>query len=347
MDTAVGILLVTLAGLVTGSCLWPIKLIRRFQFEHYWFVGMLPLVILPWSVVLATVADPGQACAHLLATAWKPLMAANLLAIGWGIANVLAGLCVVRIGFVLSGAILTAIGLMVVTTLPMIVKGSGQFRGAPDLTSPAGVMVIAALAVMLVGLLFTVLAGFGRERVLAKEDVQRPASGGFLGGLVMAVTAGVLSAGMPLAFVYGQGPIIDVMQAHGAGRVASSLAVWATGLLGGSLVNIIYPAVLITKNKSWGVLGQSWREIGLSVAMGTQLILAFACAGYGALLLGALGASVGFGIQQAMQIVGGQGVGFASGEWRGVHGKPRGQIYFAILLLAIGVFHLVYAKMLT
>ena len=35
------------------------------------------------------------------------------------------------------------------------------------------------------------------------------------------------------------------------------------------------------------------------------------------LLLGALGASVGFGIQQGMQILGGQTVSLASGEWKG------------------------------
>ena len=50
MDTALGILLVTLAGLATGSCFWPMKLIRRFRFEHYWFIGMLPLIIIPWAV---------------------------------------------------------------------------------------------------------------------------------------------------------------------------------------------------------------------------------------------------------------------------------------------------------
>jgi hypothetical protein len=197
-----------LAGLGTGSCFWPMKLIRRFRFEHYWFIGMLPLVLIPWAVVLASVSEPCCVCADLVRIAgWRPLVTANLLAVGWGIANILAGMCVVRIGYVLGGAVLTAIGLMVVTTLPMIVKGSGQFQDAPDLMSRTGAVVIVALVVMLVGVVLTALAGFGREKVLAARKAPgQSAAGGFLGGLVMAIAAGLLSAGMPLAFVYGQGP---------------------------------------------------------------------------------------------------------------------------------------------
>jgi hypothetical protein len=53
MDTTLGILLVTLAGLAVDSCLWPMKRTRRFRVEHDWFIGMLPLVVVPWAVVLA------------------------------------------------------------------------------------------------------------------------------------------------------------------------------------------------------------------------------------------------------------------------------------------------------
>ena len=47
------------------------------------------------------------------------------------------------------------------------------------------------------------------------------------------------------------------------------------------------------------------------------------------------GASVGFGIQQAMQMIGSQSVGFIGGEWRGIQGKPRNQMYAAIALLIL------------
>lgn len=51
------------------------------------------------------------------------------------------------------------------------------------------------------------------------------------------------------------------------------------------------------------------------------------------ILLGSLGASVGFGIQQAANILGNQTVGFIGGEWRGVDGAPRLQMQIAIAIL--------------
>ena len=58
---------------------------------------------------------------------------ANLFALAWGVANILCGLCFVRIGIALTGGILTGLGVSVGVTLPMIVKGSGLFSEAPSL----------------------------------------------------------------------------------------------------------------------------------------------------------------------------------------------------------------------
>ena len=34
------------AGLIMGSGAWPMKIMRKFQFEHWWFVGMLNGVVI-------------------------------------------------------------------------------------------------------------------------------------------------------------------------------------------------------------------------------------------------------------------------------------------------------------
>ena len=106
-------------------------------------------------------------------------------------------------------------------------------------------------------------------------------------------------------------------------------------LAAGALVNVGYAAYLLTKNRSWNVFAQSGKELALAVIIGINLSVAFTLAGKGMLLLGALGASVGWGIQQPMQMTGGQLLGFISGEWRGVHGKPRRQMYLAIAVLIV------------
>ena len=77
------------------------------------------------------------------------------------------------------------------------------------------------------------------------------------------------------------------------------------------------------------------KELMLAVIIGLNMAVGVVLMGKGMVMLGALGASVGFGIQQASQMLGGQGVGFISGEWKGVFGKPRYQMYAAIAVLII------------
>ena len=339
--TVLGILLVLLAGLGTGSIVWPMKIARRFKFEHSWFVGMLAgLVIVPWAITLIF-------CPHAFAAyrdvGFRVLITSNLFAIAWGVANVLYGVCVIRIGAALTGAILTGLGVCVGVTLPMIVKGTGLFKDAPGMGSPAGLAVTVGVVVMLIGVSLVSVAGFGRDRALKG---QQKAAGGFLGGLIMCIIAGVTSAGIALAFVYSQGPIVAAMTAHGAGEIPASVSVWAIGLFGGALVNIVYPAFLVTKNRNWKVLTESAREGFLATMIGVQFIFAIILLGRGMVLLGILGASVGFGLQQTMQILGNQGVGFISGEWRGVTGRPRALMYAAIVILVIAAVILGYGNTL-
>ena len=345
METFLGVTLVTIAGLGTGSIAWPMKIMRRLEFEHYWFVGMLGgLIIVPWSVVLLGCPDAFAAYAQV---GWRPLVISNLFAIGWGVANVLYGICVVRIGAALTGAMMTGLGMTVGITLPMVFKGTGLFNEAPDLTSRVGLVVMAGVAVLLAGVVVSTLADFGRERELkGKAEPDRQAAGGFLSALILVVIAGLASCGIAMAFVYSQGPVVAAMKAHGAGDVSANVAVWAVGLMGGALINVLYPAFVMSKNKSWGVLRQCWRDVGLGAIIGIQFIFAVVLLGRGMVMLGPLGASIGFGIQQAMQIMGNQGVGFFSGEWRGVRGVPRSQMYAAIAILIAGVAILAFAQTL-
>jgi hypothetical protein len=129
-------------------------------------------------------------------------------------------------------------------------------------------------------------------------------------------------------------------------NVLAVFPVWAAGAFSGAMLNLLYPAFFMTRRKSWGVLLTNWKEFGLTAIMGLQTVLALSLPGKGMLMIGALGAAIGTGIQQAMQMVGGQGTGFISGEWRGVRGKPRWQMYCSIALLIIAAFIMAYSEKL-
>lgn len=444
-ETGLGLLFVVLGGLIMGAGAWPMKLMRTFQFEHWWFLSMLVgLVIGPWAITL--IFFPQTLDILREPVVQKALITANILALCWGVANILCGLCYVRIGIALTQAILSGLGASVVVVTPMIFKASGQFKDAPDITSTSGLIVLSGVAVMMIAVVLASLAGFGRDRALQKLQ---NTSGSFLVGLIMTIIAGVTSAGLWLAFAYCQGPIqsricivepgtkIDLtvekkiklcekyvllkdgklapntektaptdktsnpdaaekiakalsstypvsasgeVELPGLGSVGvaglsakaagdkiaklldvpqsetdetvkvtvsnglSILPVWALGAFSGAMLNLLYPAFLMTRKKSWGVLLTNWKEVGLTIIMGIQTILALTLPGKGMVMLGALGAAIGGGIQQAMQMAGGQGTGFISGEWRGVYGKPRMQIYASIALLILASFIMAIAK---
>jgi hypothetical protein len=455
METVLGISLVIVGGLIMGAGAWPMKLMRTFQFEHWWFLSIFfGLIVGPWGFTLYLFPHFFEALRDPVVR--DSLIIANSLALCWGVANILCGLCYVRIGIALTQAILSGLGVSVVVLAPMIFKGSGQFKDAPGIATPTGLVVLAGVAVMLIAVVLASLAGFGRDRQLQK---QQKTTGSFAVGLIMTVIAGVTSAGLWLAFIYCQGPIqsrvsivetgtkIEVtvvadqrlckkfmvakdgsvamkgssVQAAKATdedaskKIAEALSgrykvdsdgsislkhitksstvpdgiepvkvagfnakvasdeivaalgvpekveadkkvtvatlsvltvfpVWAAGAFSGAMLNLLYPAWLMTRRKSWGVLLTNWKEVGLTGIMGFQTLLALTLPGKGMLMLGALGAAIGGGIQQAMQMVGGQGTGFISGEWKGVSGKPRLLMYSSIALLIVASFIMAYSK---
>jgi hypothetical protein len=351
LDTSLidGVLVVTASGLVMGTSAWPLKLMRRFQYEQFGFVSMLfSLLILPWAVTLWTC--PHVWAAYASVPAWT-LIKANLFSLSWGIAQVLALLCFVRIGVSLTYGILCSIGAAVGVTVPMLFKASGAFAQAPDLLSKAGLCVMLGAGVMIVGVCFASLAGFGREKIQKSQSgspatTPNPAKGNFAVGLIMVIASGVLSAGWGFAFSYSQGPIIEAVKARGASDFFAKVSVWSIILLGAALVNVLYPACLMTRNRSWKVLARHPREIALALLYGLLFFIPSALLGQGMLMLGALGASVGWGLVQGTLILGGQALGFVSGEWRGIAGRPRAQIYAAIVILVAAMVIFAFANTL-
>ena len=338
-----GIIVTVLSGLIMGTSPWPLKLLRWFQYEHFAFVSMLvALVILPWTITLSW-------CPHVFTALGEveiaAIVKANLFAFCWGIAQILAMLCFVRIGVSLTYGILCSIGAAVGVIVPMIFKASGVFQQAPDLLSTQGAIVLVGVAVMIVGVIFASMAGAGREKT-QKTASDKPA-GAFAVGLMMVMLAGILSVGWGFAFTYSQDSIIRTMKSHGAADFPAGIAVWAIALLGAALPNVLYPALLMTRNRSWGLLVAHPREIGLSIIYGILFFAPSALLGRGMLLLGPLGASVGWGLVQGTLILGGQILGFLSGEWRGVEGTPRRQIYLAVLLLIVAMTVMACAKGVT
>lgn len=339
MDLLFGIIVAGLGGALAGALSWPMKLMKNFKFAHCWFPGMLfGLFFLPWMVILIFCPN---AIDGFLSVDSGIIIKSNLFSLAWGIGNVLLGISLTSIGASLSFAIMSGIGIPLGVIVPMVFKGSGRFQDAPDLNSGAGHLILVATFLMLIGVVLVAFAGYGRDKMLGKKDER---SGSFTGGLIMCIISGICSVGPSFAFLYSQEPIRNAMLERGASAWPAAIAVWAVGMLFGSLVNILYPAISMSKDKSWSVLKKSPREIGLSLIVGLNLFLAFALWFPGMLLLGPLGGSIGFGIYFALQILAAQTLGWISGEWRGVFGRPVILMFSAVVILILASAIMAYAS---
>jgi hypothetical protein len=345
MEILIGLVLVVIAGLGTGTAGWPFKTIKDLHFEPFLFVFALTgLILLPWLVVLFFVPDLATVIA---AVGLKQLLISNLLSMCWGVANVLSMICIIRIGAAISGAVLSALGMSVGMIMPMILKGSGVFGNAPDLISKPGILIFVGILIIIVGIILISISGVEREKALntGRNSVKSgQSSGNFLTGLALSVLAGVLSCGLSLAFVYSQGPIIEAVKLQGVSDVVASISVWALGIFAGALVNLFYAVYVMTKKKTWNQLFSRKDELISGALLGLQFFIAIVLMGRGMVFLGAMGASIGFGIQQSLQVVGSQLVGFVGGEWKGVSGKPRIKMYWGLIIILIAVFIFSYSN---
>jgi L-rhamnose-H+ transport protein len=242
-----GILITAVSGLIMGVSPGPLKFLKQFKYEQFGFISMLvALLIIPWTITFILCPDIFTIISEIDKGI---LLKANLFSLCWGIAQILAMLCFIRLGVSLTYGILCAIGASVGVITPMIFKASGIFSKAPSLTSPAGLTILFGVAIMIIGVYFSALAGLKREKLTQEQGIEKK-TGSVAIGLIMVVIAGLLSTGWGFAFTYSQDSIFEAMASHGVSDFTAKIALWAIVLFGAALINILYPAYLLTRNKS-------------------------------------------------------------------------------------------------
>ena len=336
MDTSLlGAGLAVIAGVAVGLFGAPIKLMTKYRFEHWAFVNAFAaLILLPWGLAFALCPDLAGALGQVPTAAY---FKANLWSLAWGAANVLCGLCFVRIGVSLTIGLLTGVGLPVGILLPMVFKGSGQFASAPSLFSPTGALLLGLTLVLVFSVALMARAGFERERDKLET------CGSFNVGLLMAIAAGFLQVGLSFAFVYSQGPLVEALKLRGAGESGAIAAVWAVTLPGGALVNVLFPLFLMLRGHNAKTLLFP-KDFCLTLVMSLLFVTCLLCMGNGMRMMGALGASLGFGLYQGFQTLSSQGVGVFSGEWRGAARRTKALMVGAVVLMLAAVSAMAFLK---
>lgn len=289
----------------------------------------MSLVLIPWGCALVSV--PNLALVYSQAGA-RQLAVPLLYGAGWGVANVLFGLAVIRIGMALAFA--TTIGLSAALgTLVALV-----FQHRQVLTSISGLWIISGVLVMVGGIAVCSWAGWRRDGVREAHREQSQSiivsNGHYSIGLLLGITVGLLAPMMNYALAFG-GCIITEALRQGTKPALATYAVWPIALGGGLLANASYSIYLLGTKRTWDKFCTRRLDALPSLFMGVLFMGAVSADGMATTRLGPLGPSIGWALFQILIIISANLSGSVTGEWRGVGRKTLYLLSAGLLLRAL------------
>ena len=321
-----GFLFVLLAGLLQGTFVLPMTLVRRWSWEHTWatfsFLGMF---VFNWIITIFLIPNIWRAYAS---TPARDLVIQALFGAGWGIGAILFGLGMDRLGMALGYPIIMGLIASLGALIPLLI-----FFPKAIFTS-RGVLLLAGTALVVAGIVLCSLGGSRRT----SSSTKAVDPGALRISLIIAVLAGVLSSLPNIAVAFG-GSVVKSAEQLGVATNVSGNAIWALLFTMGCVVNVGYCAYLMT---SKGTLSAYWnsdvaRNLGLSALMSLMWIGSFYLYGAGTARLGRWGVVVGWPLFISLSIVTGNLWGLSKGEWRGAPPHARRLLNAGIGILIAAV----------
>jgi L-rhamnose-H+ transport protein len=336
MERTMGYALVMVAGILQGAFILPMKSTRRWAWENTWFVySTAGYLVFPWLFVLLTIPHP---LSVLATTSFRSLLLVEVFGIGWGIGSLTFGLGVSRLGMALGFTIIIGLAATAGALIPMIVLSPEK------LSQPQGLMTLASLVLVLIGLGLVAWGGKLRaptqKAAEGSENSGLEVHGSFGAGLAICIASGLLSASANLGFTFGAEYQRRAI-AQGAAPTMAGNALWAPLTLPLFLCSAGYCVWLMMKNQTGGLLILKGTRLywALASLMGLMWIGGFAVYAPGVRLLGSLGTSVGWAVMMSTMVITANVLGFITGEWKGASRKALGLAVAGVgfLILAIGV----------
>ncbi|HTV60206.1 MAG TPA: L-rhamnose/proton symporter RhaT [Verrucomicrobiae bacterium] len=327
-EASLGLLMILLAGAMNGSFAVPMKVTRRWAWENTWLMWTIfGLFVLPPLTTAATIPDMTGVYRD---SGFGIVAIVAACGAGWGISVVFLGLAIEAVGVAVSFSIMLGLSAAVGSLIPLLSLHSDK------IATPAGIVVLWGLALVLVGVGICAVAGKQRETALGVGAPGRPS---IVKGLIFCVIGGLGSALVNLGLAFG-GPILKAAQAHGATLVSSSNAAFFPLMLAGGIPSLIYCVYLIRKNRT----ANRFSEAGTSYYWLFAALMAVLWFGstilYGsaATSLGQLGAVLGWPLFMSVIVITAAVWGVITGEWRGSGRKPRIVMACGVTILVVAIF---------
>lgn len=328
-DSALGLGIVVLSGVLTASFPVPMKFSRDWKWENTWFVyATFALIIVPISLATWTIPHLYGFYSSIPA---RDLLIPALFGFGWGIAQVTFALSIARVGMAMSFAVVIGLSALLGSAVPLIVFHPAAVAGR------TGAMLLAAAVLLAGGLVLYARAGREREANLASSG---GCSGSFLSGLLLCVFTGCFGSMLNMGFVFG-GNIADRAMRLGVSAGRATLCIWALVLAAGYIPNAAYTLYLLRRNRSARAFSKSIpRETVLAFAAAVLWLFGMLGYGFGAGKMGEYGNSIGFAVCMAVLLLWSSALGTFAGEWRLAPSQSRSRMQYGIALITLSMIAL-------
>jgi L-rhamnose-H+ transport protein len=323
-----GFVLVVLAGLLQGTFVLPMTLVREWSWEHTWATfSLLGMFVFNWIITFLLVPNILSIYA---ASSSRDLGILALFGLGWGVGAVLFGLGMDKLGMALGYPIIMGLIASLGALIPLLVFFPGTV-----LTSK-GLALLLGTGVVILGVAMCSMAGSRRNP--ADDKSKSEPSGGFSTGLLIAILAGILSCLPNVGMAFGK-HLTEAAEVSGVSQASSGNTVWALLFTLGCVANLAYCIYLMISRKTLRryLNRETPRNLGLSAAMALMWIGSFYLYGAGAAKLGRWGVVAGWPLFISLSIVTGNLWGVWRGEWQGAPAAARRMLNYGLIVLIAAV----------
>ena len=349
MQALAGVIFHFIGGFASGSFYVPYKKVKGWAWESFWIVGgLFSWLIVPPLAAYLTI--PGFADIIRQADSGT-LGYSYLFGLLWGIGGLTYGLGVRYLGVSLGSSIILGLTMVFGSLMPSIFYYFNGTEGKDTIdlffTTRSGLMVLAGLAVCVVGIVLCAKAGVLKERELIGEKADASGNKDFKFGLglAVAIVSGILSACFNFGLEAGK-PMANVandlwkMANPGQGEfLFQNNVTYVVVLWGGLTTNFLWCMFLNTRNKTFGDYANRKTPLSrnylLCALAGTTWYLQFFFYGMGESRLGN-GASSWI-LHMAFIILIANSWGVILKEWKGVSKKTYGTIIAGIVLIILAI----------
>jgi len=240
-----GVLFHWLGGLSSASFYVPYRRIRGWSWEIFWLTGgIFSWLIAPWAVALL---QTHHLLGVLSGTDRPTLFWCWFWGVLWGLGGLTFGLTMRYLGLSLGMAIALGLTTVIGTLGPPLFHGTlGSLAATQN-----GRVTLLGIVIALAGIAIVAMAGRAKEREAQSADPTSIAEFNLRKGFLIALFSGIMSGCFAWGLDAGQ-PIRAATLAAGTAPLWQGLPVLCVVLSGGLTTNLVWCAILITKNRSAG-----------------------------------------------------------------------------------------------